>query len=423
MFNPEMMNKMKNMIDGKSMKNMLGNITNMNDDQIRMYLSASGMGHISPQMFRQMAGQMKNMDENELDRMKNMVPNATQAGFPYQANNAASTGNSNQRNTSNSNVKSGHNTDKINSPATSSKKDFNFPNNEPVSKNILDKLEKIKIEGNNFFRSGKYKEACEKYYEILNEMDYISDSEKVTYQKQLDDLEIVCRLNIANTKIKQEDYDLVIHECLKVLKKSENFKAHYRAGVAYFKKKSHQKAYHHLVKAKDLNKEGDVDIDKYLTECKTFLDVIDEEKNKSQINEEKKIDDKSAIEFKSTQNNPIVNNIIETNIISETNEKNNIGEPIELNEIKLNNAENIFNTNYDVNLNETKKTSSKIEKLKEIVHNDVKTESSRDIKIKEDDILVEDKINKNTNFDISQQGEFYYLKYSYQQGNHSQFFK
>ena len=95
-------------------------------------------------------------------------------------------------------------------------------------------------------------------------MDYISDSEKVTYQKQLDDLEIVCRLNIANTKIKQEDYDLVIHECLKVLKKSENFKAHYRAGVAYFKKKSHQKAYHHLLKAKELNKEGDVDIDKYL---------------------------------------------------------------------------------------------------------------------------------------------------------------
>ena len=413
MFNPEMMNQMKNMIDGKSMKNMLGNITNMTDDQIRIYLSASGMGHISPQTFRQMAGQMKNMDENELDRMKNMVPNASQAGFPYQANNAACTsGNSNQRNTSNSNVQSGHNTDKINSSATSSKKDFNFSNNEPVSKNILNKLEKIKIEGNNLFRSGKYKEACEKYYEILNEMDYISDSEKVTYQKQLDDLEIVCRLNIANTKIKQEDYDLVIHECLNVLKKSENFKAHYRAGVAYFKKKSHQKAYHHLLKAKDLNKEGDVDIDKYLKECKTFLDGIDEEKKKSQINEEIFFDDKSAIEIKSTQNNSIVNNINETKIFSESNEKNHIGEPIELNEMKLNNHENINNTNYDININETKKKSSKIEKLKEIVDKEVKTESSREINIKEDDILVEDKINKNTNFDISQQGEYNYLKYS-----------
>ena len=119
----------------------------------------------------------------------------------------------------------------------------------------------------------------------MNEMEYIADSEKINYQKQLEEMEIVCRLNIANTKIKQEDYDLVIHECLKVLKKSENFKAHYRAGIAYYKKGSHQKAHHHLSKAKDLNKHNDIEVERYLKECKKFLELA---KKKPNIKKHKK---------------------------------------------------------------------------------------------------------------------------------------
>lgn len=390
MFNPEMMNQMKNMIDGKSMKNMLGNISSMTDDQLRMYLSASGMGHITPQTFRQMSAQMNNMDEKELERMKNLAPNGPRPGFPYNQpyNNI-------NNNSLNSNInKLTSNTNKSNPYSTVN--DYNHSQNAP--KTIIDKLERIKIEGNNFFRQAKYKEACEKYYEILNEMEYISDSDKSTYRKELDDMEIVCRLNIANTKIKQEDYDLVIHECLKVLKKSENFKAHYRAGIAYYKKGNHQKAYSHLLKAKDLNKDVDAEVERYLKECKQFLDDVEEDKKKSQVvidnkNEIKKEDDKVY-----NTDTPNLNNLSNEEVKQSMTEiKNKNEDAYNDDEIKF---KNLNKSNQDVNTNEPKKTSSKIEKLKEIVDKEVKTESSSSKSFKnntnkqKDDIEIEENIEQ-----------------------------
>jgi tetratricopeptide (TPR) repeat protein len=385
---------MKNMMDGKSMKNMLGNITSMSDDQIRMYLSASGMGHISPQTFRQMAGQMNNMDENELERLKNMAPNGPRPGFPMNQpyNNSAYSTNKQE---TNQNFKNESNVNKTNS--SSSINDYNYSQSQ--SKTILDKLERIKIEGNNFFRQGKYKEACEKYYEILNEMDYISDSEKITYQKQLEDMEMVCRLNIANTKIKQEDYDLVIHECRKVLKKSENFKAHYRAGIAYYKKGSHQKAYHHLMRAKDLNKDGDAEVERYLKECKIFVEELEEEKRKSELENEKKIEVKK--EEVSNDSASITNNLDELKQ-SNSEVKDKIDEPFNNDEIKFKNP---IKSNQDVNYSEHKKTSSKIEKLKEIVDKEVKIDSSfKNVNNKpKDDIEIEENTQQRTSNFYTQQ--------------------
>ena len=332
MFSPEMMNNMKNMIDGKSMKNMLGNIANMSDDQVRMYLNASGMGHMSPQTFRQMAGQFKNMDESELERMKNIAPNMPPRGFP---NNQPSS----QTNNNNS-AKTDTKPQKSNS--STSMNDTNlYSNGATQPKNVLDTLEKIKIEGNNFFRQGKYKEACEKYYEILNEMEYISDSDKTKYQKQLDDIETICRLNIANTKIKQEDYDLVIHECLKVLKKSENYKAHYRAGVAYYKKESHLKAFNHLTKAKELNKDADAEVDRYLKECKKFVDEIEEDKKKSQtLLENKKetedVDLKQTLDVTKNKSYNINQNIKEE--VKQSDERKKIQEAFSEEDVKYKNS-------------------------------------------------------------------------------------
>jgi tetratricopeptide (TPR) repeat protein len=131
---------------------------------------------------------------------------------------------------------------------------------EYESNSLLGKLDKIKGEGNDFFRSGKYAEACDKYYEVLNEISYLSEKDTKQYIKELEELEILCRLNIANVKLKSDDYDFVIRECAKVLKKNENnFKANYRSGVGYFKKGNYSKAESHFNRAREINKNEESD--------------------------------------------------------------------------------------------------------------------------------------------------------------------
>jgi tetratricopeptide (TPR) repeat protein len=160
----------------------------------------------------------------------------------------------NSNNTSNSNKINSNTTSNTNTTNSTSK---NFErSNTNKEKTIVDKMEEIKKKGNELFKENKLKEACEKYYDVVNEMEYISDNNK--FKKELEDLEATCRLNIANCKLKMEDYDIVIQECLRVLKKSESYKAHYRAGVAFFKKSKYSKAQYHLTKARELNKEEDM---------------------------------------------------------------------------------------------------------------------------------------------------------------------
>jgi uncharacterized protein YjeT (DUF2065 family) len=69
-FNPEMM---KNMMNPSMMKSAADMVSNMSDDQIRQYLTAAGMGHMTPDQYRMMAGQMKNMSDSDLDKAKDNV--------------------------------------------------------------------------------------------------------------------------------------------------------------------------------------------------------------------------------------------------------------------------------------------------------------------------------------------------------------
>jgi uncharacterized protein YjeT (DUF2065 family) len=68
--NPEMM---RNMMNPGMMKTAADMIGNMSDDQLRQYLTSAGMGHMSPEQYRQMASQMKNMSDSDLERVKNNV--------------------------------------------------------------------------------------------------------------------------------------------------------------------------------------------------------------------------------------------------------------------------------------------------------------------------------------------------------------
>ena len=127
------------------------------------------------------------------------------------------------------------------------------------TKIALKKLENIKNEGNQFFKSSKYQEACEKYYEVLNELDYLARETNLFNIEDLDSLENTCRLNIATCKLKTNEYDLAINECLKIIKKTENIKAHYKAGSGFIKKKNYEKALYHFNKVKEINPKEEIE--------------------------------------------------------------------------------------------------------------------------------------------------------------------
>ena len=367
MFSPEMMNQMKHMINPQMMKQAADQFSGMTDEQIGSYLAASGMGHISPSMFRQMSGNLKNMDDKDLDRVKN---NANYpAGGPTVNNNPSSV----PINTNNS-KSTPTPTPTTKTTPSPTPKDSSYSNYEPSRpKTIIEKLEEIKNKGNEHFRKGLYKEACEKYYEALNELEYIPDSDKVNLKKPIEDLEIVCRLNIANSKLKLEDYDLTIHECLKVLKKTENFKAHYRAAVSFYKKGNHSKAKLHFTKAREVNQTEEAKtIENYLKECDKFINDLENENDMktAQVNAEKEKEKRSAIP----------ENLI--NVISE---------------VKTEKIEKTQKTEKEVNTSTGPK--SKIDKLKEIVKSDVKPDDEiliEEEKPKKKDLISEEASNSKT---------------------------
>jgi tetratricopeptide (TPR) repeat protein len=362
MFSPEMMSQMKNMMNPQMMKNAADSFSKMSDDQIRAYLTACGMGNVSPQMFRQMSGNLKNMDDKDLEKIKNsdqLNRGMNQQNFSPNSNPS----NSNQP---------------TDSKANKTNNNLNYTLSQ--KKTIVEKLEETKNLGNEYFRKNSYKEACEKYYEVLNELEYISDSDKINYKKQIDDLETICRINIANSKMKIEEYDIAINECLKVLKKTENFKAHFRAAVSFFKKSNFERARHHFLKARQVNPVDEKQqIENYINECNKFLDIKESVKKPEDVKERliqdnnyenipKKIQDTSDMSNK--DNNKIENEKSQMkNISSNTNETKNP-------EIEKKN-ENISK-------------STKLGKLKEIIDDDSVVENMSEQEKKKDEILIED---------------------------------
>jgi len=83
----------------------------------------------------------------------------------------------------------------------------------------IERIENIKKAGNEFFKKDKHNEANNQYYECLNEIEILSDSYKEKFKGEIEQIEILCRLNIAACKLKLKEYELVIRECNKIIKK------------------------------------------------------------------------------------------------------------------------------------------------------------------------------------------------------------
>ena len=249
---PQQMQNDLNMMNPKMNKNPSNMISGMSDSEIQDYLSQIGMSGVNPSKFRSMCQNMSNMNDSEFNSM----------------------GNISQDDIKNSN--------------------YNYSNNKS---GIIQIITNMKEEGNNLFRIGKYKKAIEKYYDTIEEINIANDKEN--YKTELDNIEKICRLNIANCKLKTGDYDGVINECSIVLEKNKCFKGYYRMGIALMKKNQYDKAFRYLDNANKIGKASEKKaVEPYLKECKEKLEEIKKKQREEGLKKENEENQKQKEEQK-----------------------------------------------------------------------------------------------------------------------------
>ena len=343
----EQMQSNLNMMNPEMMKTASNMFANMSDSQIQMQMARMGMPGMDPSLFRQMCKNMSEMDDSQLNNMKNMA----QSNFNMSNNN-----NNNYTTTTN------------NSNTSSS-------TNNKTEGTIIGQVTKIKEEGNILFKQDKYDDAIKKYYEAIEEIKTSTDKDK--YKNELLELEKQCRLNIANCKLKTKDYEGVINECSIVLENNKCFKAYYRMGLALFHKKKFDKAFRYLDNANAIGTPSEKSaVEPHLKECREKLD----EMKKKEREERKRKEKEKEKEKENEENNNIIN---ENNEIKE--------EKKEKDKKDNNNNKNEINTE-EKNKKE-EKTDNKLDNLRDMIEKE-KEKNKKDKEDKkdeiEDDIKVED---------------------------------
>ena len=344
----EQMQSNLNMMNPEMMKTASNMFANMSDSQIQMQMARMGMPGMDPSLFRQMCKNMSQMDDSQLNNMKNMA----QSNFNMNNNNNY---NNNNYTTTTNNSNTSSNT------------------NNKTEGTIVGQVTKIKEEGNILFKQDKYDDAIKKYYEAIEEIKTSTDKDK--YKNELLELEKQCRLNIANCKLKTKDYEGVINECSIVLENNKCFKAYYRMGLALFHKKKFDKAFRYLDNANAIGTPSEKSaVEPHLKECREKLDEM-----KKKEREERKRKEKEKEKEKEENNNII-------------NENNEIKEEKKEKEKKdNNNNKNEINT--DEKNKKEEKTDNKLDNLRDMIEKE-KEKNKKDKEDKkdeiEDDIKVED---------------------------------
>jgi len=272
----------------------------------------------------------------------------------------------------------------------SSNNNINFNNLNHTNDNAYTKLEKIKNKGNDFFKEKKFSEANEKYYEVLNEIEYLNKEDLTKYKSEINNLELTTRLNLANTRLKLGDYNLAANECLKVLKSGDNFKAHYRAGLAYYNLKNYDKATSHFLKAKEIGKgEEEESINNYIKEMKPHIDKkqssteIKNEEPPKVFKVEGKSDHKpSYIEKKQNEEEQHTNKIKTEEVIKEEQKVKKVEENANSNVNKYSNERVTGRSMYYQDIKEDKdKEPEKVEEKKETEKKETKSEVNEENKV------------------------------------------
>jgi len=211
-------------------------------------------------------------------------------------------------------------------------------------------------------------------------VEFLSQNDKEKYKKEIDEIDLSCRLNITACMLKLEDYDFVIYECNKILQtKNDNWKAHCRAGIAYFKKGKFKQALHHLEKYKQINPTSDDKIaDNCLKQAKREIELAEnEERQTTTENNTRKEEEKNAEYRRQPESVRTEENVNSQDRRHESEEKETASKPKKNKETK-NIEENKADTHKFVEAEEPKKVSSKKEYLKNIESEGKKKETNSD---------------------------------------------
>ncbi len=137
-------------------------------------------------------------------------------------------------------------------------------------------VQKLDLEISNCLKNNKFSEAAELCYEMLKKIDSLPQSDKEGEKELLDGLSFDVRDRLTLCKLKIEDYDSAIEECLKALERRENYTLHSRVGICYFKKGKYYKARDHFNKAVTLNpNENDKIVDNYIKQTAEMIADIE----------------------------------------------------------------------------------------------------------------------------------------------------
>ena len=358
---PEQMQANLNMMNPEMMKNASSMLAGMSDSQLQMYLNQMGMTGVNPQMFRSMCQNMSNMSDSQFNSMKSMAQNNINNRY----NNSYNTTNNSNTNSTNS--------------------------SDNLKGTIVEQVTKMKAEGNELFKKEKFEEAIKKYYEAIEEIKTSLDRDK--YKNELNDLERICRLNIASCKLKTKDYDGVINECSIVLETNKCFKAYLRMGLALFHKEKYDKAFRYLDNANAIGNQNEKKmVEPHLKECKEKLDEFKKKEREERLRKEKEKEKEKENEKKKEENN--INNDI--NEIKDQKKEINKEKDVnnEKNEIKDENKinENIINNKDKTQKEERKETKdSKLDNLRNVIEQEKeKNKKNKEKEEEEDEIKIED---------------------------------
>lgn len=96
--------------------------------------------------------------------------------------------------------------------------------------------------------------------QAIIEIEEIRSGRGNAQDEELDTLEVSCRLNYANVKAKEDEYDVVLTQAKAVLKVKENGKAYFRLGQALYHFKKYEEALKNLETAVSLLPSDDTGI-------------------------------------------------------------------------------------------------------------------------------------------------------------------
>jgi tetratricopeptide (TPR) repeat protein len=228
-------------------------------------------GGLNPEMLRNYSSMLNGMDDAQLKNMADMAKNMgynPMGGMPNMRNMPNPYGGAQQSQSGSS----------VPKPAPKKEED---PFAKPEDQRKFESVNEIKNKANDLFKANDFSKASEKYYEAINA---VRTTKCLKNSSQGNQLEINCRLNLALCKIKQEEYDVAIDQCERVLlEETANIKALYRISVALNSQGKQLEAWSYIKRAYAITPQ-----DKAISDLHSTLKTVKEQHQQKQKSEAKK---------------------------------------------------------------------------------------------------------------------------------------